>query len=77
LPAVHEVEEAVVRPDALPQLLVYPHPLRWSLSVLIALSGLVKPTVLRRGAVGGTLGLIDDFRTGNRIAPRLIVALVD
>lgn len=46
LPGVHEVENTVIRPYALSQLLVHPHPFGWPLPTLVILGGLVKPSVL-------------------------------
>ena len=57
LPGVNEVEDAVVRPYALPQLLVYPHAFRGPLPILMLLGGPMEPSVLGEGAVGGALGL--------------------
>jgi len=74
LPEIHDVESAVIRPYALLQLFVNSHLLGWSSSILVVLGSLGKPAVLCRSAVGGATRLIDGFRTGKRIAPRLIDA---
>jgi len=77
LPGVNEVEDAVVRPYALPQLLVYPHAFRGPLPVVVLLGGSMESSVLGKGAVGGTLGLVYGLGLGHRRATRLIVAFVD
>jgi ketosteroid isomerase-like protein len=70
-------EWKVVHRHADPITTAHPHTLRWSTSILVVLGGLVKSTVLCWRAVGGTLGLIHGFWTGNRVTARLVVALVD
>jgi hypothetical protein len=77
LPRVHEMEDAVVGPYAFAQLLVHAHPLGRSPPVLVILSRLEEPTVLGKSAVSGSVWLIDGFGLRNRIAPWLVVALVD
>jgi hypothetical protein len=70
------VENAIVRPYALSQLLVDAYPLGRAQPTLVLLSSSVKFTVLSKGSVCGVIRLVYGFRLRHGRTPRLIVTFV-
>jgi hypothetical protein len=76
LPRVHEVKDAIVRPYALPQLLVHPHPFWKAPAFLVALGSFMKPAVLGEATVSSVIRLVDCLRLRNAGTLRLVMTLV-
>jgi hypothetical protein len=76
LPRVHEVEDAVVRPYALPQLLVHAHPFWRAQAPLVPLRSFMELAVLREGAVSGAIRLVYRLWLRDASTLGLVVTLV-
>ena len=74
LPRVHKVEDAVIRPYALPQLLV--HPLWGSQTTLVPLRSFMELAILREPAISSAIWLVNCLWLRNTSTLRLIVAFV-
>ncbi len=70
------MKDAVVRPYALVQFFVHPHPFRQALAAFERLSRLMKLAILGKHSAGSPFWLVNSFWLGDTCTAWLIMALV-